>query len=188
MLSKIINDIHAISNRSLEAIEKLAEIETWAKKEIFIEKDKPNQKEYFVLEGIVRSFVLNPNGEEISISFFGPQSVISPFVSRTKNGKSQFSFQALSNTKLAVMDAKAFENLRLNNIELRNFAFLVLQNELLRKVDKEIGLASLKAKDRLIKFRNEFPQLESLIPHPHIASYLGITNISLSRLRREIRD
>ncbi|MEM6343465.1 MAG: hypothetical protein AAF927_06275 [Bacteroidota bacterium] len=63
-----------------------------------------------------------------------------------------------------------------------------MQNELLQKVDKEIGLASLKAKDRLIKFREEYPQLENLIPHPHIASYLGITNISLSRLRKEIRD
>ena len=53
-------------------------------------------------------------------------------------------------------------------------------------VDKEIGLASLTAKGHLIKFRNQFPMLENFIPHSDIASYLGITNILLSRLRRDL--
>jgi CRP-like cAMP-binding protein len=71
-------------------------------------------------------------------------------------------------------------------LEIRNFANTVLQNELLAKIDKEIGLASLSAKDRLLHFRNKYPLLENIIPHPDIASYLGITNISLSRLRRDL--
>jgi CRP-like cAMP-binding protein len=54
------------------------------------------------------------------------------------------------------------------------------------KVEKEIGLASLTAKERLLSFRQQFPMFENLISHPDIASYLGITNISLSRLRKEL--
>ena len=61
-----------------------------------------------------------------------------------------------------------------------------MQNELARKVDKEIGLVSLTAKERLLKFRAQYPLLENLIPHPIIASYLGITNISLSRIRGDL--
>ena len=42
------------------------------------------------------------------------------------------------------------------------------------------------AKERLIEFRNKYKILENLIPHTDIASYLGITNISLSRLRKDL--
>ncbi|MEP4597117.1 MAG: hypothetical protein ABJZ92_13000, partial [Cyclobacteriaceae bacterium] len=103
-------------------------------------------------------------------------------------GRSQLSFQALTESKLAVLDSQEFETLRSENKEVRNFAFTVLQNELLRKVSKEIGLASLTASERLKIFRKEYRNLENMVPHPFIASYLGITNISLSRLRSEIRD
>ena len=76
----------------------------------------------------------------------------------------------------------------INHIDIREFGNMVLQNELLAKVEKEIGLASLNAKERLILFREKYHFLENLISHADIASYLGITNISLSRLRRELRE
>jgi hypothetical protein len=87
---------------------------------------------------------------------------------------------------MVVFDAYAFVDLMIKNIEIRTFGNTVLKNELLHKVDKEIGLATLSAKERLLAFRKRFWMLENLVPHPHIASYLGITNISLSRLRGEL--
>ncbi len=84
------------------------------------------------------------------------------------------------------MNAKEFESLMIENMEIRHFGNTVLQNELISKVDKEIGLASMTAKERLIEFRKKYRLLENLIPHTDIASYLGITNISLSRLRKDL--
>lgn len=71
------------------------------------------------------------------------------------------------------------------NLEIRAWGNEVLKHELALKVKREIQLASLNAKGRLLKFREQFPLLENLVPHPAIASYLGITNVSLSRLRKE---
>ncbi len=188
MLSEIINSVYPISLSSIKAIEELATLSNFQKKDHFIAKGAHNKEEYFVLEGVVRSFVLNPQGEEVTISFYCANDVIAPHVARNKNGRSQLSFQALTDSKIAVIDSQEFETLRSENKEVRNFAFTVLQNELLSKVSKEIGLASLTARERLKIFRSEYQNLENLIPHPYIASYLGITNISLSRLRSEIRD
>ena len=95
-------------------------------------------------------------------------------------------FQASTDLEIATINASDFQNLMITNSEIRNFANTVLQNELILKVEKEIGLASLSAKERLIKFRERYKILENLIPHTEIASYLGITNISLSRLRRDL--
>ena len=71
----------------------------------------------------------------------------------------------------------------IKDIEIRNF---VLQNELILKVEKEIGLASLTAKERLIEFRKKYKHLENFVPHTDIASYLDIKNISLSCLRKDL--
>ncbi|MEP0365549.1 MAG: Crp/Fnr family transcriptional regulator [Cyclobacteriaceae bacterium] len=188
MLSDLINEIYPIPESAIKAIEHLARIKHFQKNDHFIAKGAHNKEEYFVLEGVIRSFVLNPQGEEVTIAFYCANSVIAPHVARNRSGRSQLSFQALTESKLAVLDSQEFETLRSENKEVRNFAFTVLQNELLRKVSKEIGLASLTASERLKIFRKEYRNLENMVPHPFIASYLGITNISLSRLRSEIRD
>lgn len=186
MIKEIINSIYPISNKAFRKLEPIVEYTTFEKNKIFIHKNKPNKNEYIVIEGICKNFLINPDGEDITISFFQDKSVISPYTCRTLNGISMLYFQTLSEMKVAVINAKLFEKLMIEDIEIREYGNTVLRNELMRKVKKEIGLASLTAKERLIEFRNEFPLLEVTIPHTDIASYLGITNISLSRLRKDL--
>jgi CRP-like cAMP-binding protein len=182
----IILDTTPISETSIEAIIDIVDYVEYQKNEVFITEGKRNSKEYFVLEGVCRSYLLNPEGEEITISFFADKSVLSPFTTRTYFGVSNMNFQALTPLKMGVMDAKSFEKLMVDNLEIREFGNVVLRNELKQKVEKEIGMASLTARERLIKFREQYPLLENIIPHTTISTYLGITNISLSRLRNEL--
>jgi len=182
----IIHTVYPISDAAFSKLEPLLTLEQYSKNNGFIRKGKRNDKEYFLLSGVVKSYLINPEGQEVTISFFTENSVLSPNSIRTSSQISSLYFKALTDIELASVDAKQFENLMIEVLEIRNFANTVLQNELLAKIDKEIGLASLSAKDRLLHFRNKYPLLENIIPHPDIASYLGITNISLSRLRRDL--
>lgn len=186
MIKEIIDSIYPISANSIKEIEPLLQIEDVKKGETFVKRNQRNKNEYFVLDGVCRSYLINPEGEEITISFFTSKSILSPYTTRTIVEKSVLNFQALTEVKIVSIDAIEFEKLMIENLEIRNFANTVLRDELAKKINKEIGLASLTAKERLIKFRNQFPMLENLVPHPDIASYLGITNISLSRLRRDL--
>jgi CRP-like cAMP-binding protein len=185
-VKNIINAIYPISNQAFGEIEKLLKFETYSKGETFIQRNKRNEKEYFILSGVCKSYLVNPDGDEITISLFTENSILSPHQTRTPKNISNLYFKALTNLEIASINAKEFENLMIENIEIRNFANTVLQNELMLKVEKEIGLASLTAKERLIEFRIKYKILENLIPHTDIASYLGITNISLSRLRKDL--
>lgn len=187
-VKQIVNLIYPISENSLREIEELLEFECFSKGDSFILRNKHNKKEYFLLKGICKSYLINPDGNEVTISFFADNSILSPHSIRTTKNISNLSFKALTNINLASINSGDFENLMVNNIEIRNFANTVLQNELVSKVGKEIGLASLSAKERLIEFRKKYPALENYVPHTDIASYLGITNISLSRLRKELMD
>ena len=184
----LINKVSPISEGSLDLISDLIVVEVYEKGDVFIDRGKKNNKEYFVYEGVCRSYLLSPEGEEVTISYFLEVSVLSPNKTRTANQISQLNFQALTNLTIASMDADKFEQLMIDHLDIREFGNMVLQNELLAKVEKEIGLASLSAKERLQLFRKKYHFLENLIPHTDIASYLGITNISLSRLRRELRE
>lgn len=158
---------------------------TIANGNILLKPRKPDQSEYVLLNGIVRTFLLNAEGEEITLSFFEENTILPPYVTRTENGKSLLYGEALTDCTFAQIDAKAFESLMIENLEIRDFGNTVLRQELLNKVHKEIRMASWPAKERLEQFRKDFSMLENRIPHPMIASYLGITNVSLSRLRKQ---
>jgi len=185
-INQIIQSFNPMSALATEAIIDLVKYVDYQKNEIFIREKKRNSSEYFVLEGVCRSFLYSPEGEEITVSFFQDGSVLSPFTTRTLKGISNLNFQALTPLKIGQMDAERFESLMVENLEIREFGNNVLRNELKNKVEKEIGMASLTARERLLKFRESFPLLENLVPHTAIATYLGISNISLSRLRGEL--
>jgi CRP-like cAMP-binding protein len=182
----LVNIVSPISEDSLTLISNLIEIEEYKKGDVFIQRGKRNNKEYFVYEGICKSFLHSPEGDEVTIAYFLGGSVLSPSKTRSANAISHLNFQSLTDTVVASMDADKFEKLMIDHVDIREFGNMVLQNELLVKVEKEIALASLSAKERLILFREKYHFLENLISHVDIASYLGITNISLSRLRKDL--
>ena len=182
----LVNKVSPVSEGSLDLMSDLIVVEVYEKGDMFIDRGKKNNKEYFVYEGVCRSFLLSPEGEEVTISYFLEGGVLSPNKTRTANQISHLNFQALTKLTVASLNADKFEQLMINYIDIREFGNMVLQIELLAKVEKEIGLASLNAKERLILFREKYHFLENLISHVDIASYLGITNISLSRLRKEL--
>lgn len=185
-IEKIIRAIHPVSDESLQELVKLIRYKTIPKDELFIKAGQHNELEYFILSGVCRSYLLNPEGDEITISFFAENTVLSPNLTRTRDKRSVLNFQAVTELKIGFFNADELLNLMIRNLEIRDFANEVLKRELLQKVEKEIGLVSLTAKERLILFRKQFHSLENIVPHPQIASYLGITNISLSRIRGEL--
>lgn len=184
----LVNKVSPVSEVSLDLISDLISLEVYEKGDVFIDSGKKNIKEYFVFEGVCRSFLLSPEGKEVTISYFLEGSVLSPNKTRTANQISHLNFQALTKLTVASLNADKFEQLMINHMDIREFGNMVLQHELLAKVEKEIALASLDAKERLLLFRKKYHFLENLISHVDIASYLGITNISLSRLRRGLLE
>lgn len=175
-----------LSQKSLNELAAICEEQNFESRSLLIKPNQPEHSEYLLLKGIARTFLLNTEGEEITLSFFEDNSVLPPFVTRTANGKSLLYCEVICDCTFAKINAKAFESLMIANLEIREFGNTVLRQELLHKVNKEIRMASWSAKERLEQFRKDFAMLENKIPHPMISSYLGITNVSLSRLRKQL--
>ena len=157
-----------------------------AKGEVFVKKDHDSPKEYILFSGICRSYLHNANDDEVTLSFFTKHTAISPNVTRTVRGRSILNIQALSDINMGEFDTEDLMSMMRDHREIEIWGNTILQKELMNKVTKEINQISLTAKERLLDFRERYEGLENLIPHSYIASYLGITNVSLSRIRKEL--
>jgi CRP-like cAMP-binding protein len=89
----------------------------------------------------------------------------------------------LADVLVAQLDSRALTELMLASEPIREWANGILQQELARKADREWCLAALGGADRLAWFRSSYPHHENLFGHYLIASYLGVTPVTLSRLR-----
>ncbi|MCF8264809.1 MAG: Crp/Fnr family transcriptional regulator [Melioribacteraceae bacterium] len=185
ILLKIFERFASVSENSFKEVLDLISLKTYPPNYYFVNEGKREESEYFVLDGIIRSNIFTRKGEDVTLSFFYEKSVLPPCISRTNDGISTLNFQSLSEVKIAIINANLFRELMQKHLDLYQFGNMVMMSELQIKAKKEISFATLSAKVRLEELRSQFPGIENLIPHTHIASYLGITPISLSRLRNK---
>lgn len=174
----------SLSDDEKSAISSVCEIRTYKKNEIVIKQNIRFDNEIFVLEGILRGYYDTYNGKEVNVEFFQGPSVTAPWFTRTFNGLSSINYQALTDeTILLEIHAERFDDLMKNSAAINRWATGITQAELMRKTHREILLLTKSAEERFEVFRQMFRSLENHIPLNHIASYLGITPVSLSRLR-----
>jgi CRP-like cAMP-binding protein len=149
---------------------------------------EPNLLERIILDGRATSQITDPEGRAVCVGFHVGPCVVTPNVARTKNGTSLISLEVNADAIVAQMDSRALTELMLASEAIREWANGILQQELARKADREWCLAALGGADRLAWFREDFPHHEGLYSHYLIASFLGVTPVTLSRLRGAERD
>lgn len=139
--------------------------------------------EFILLEGCLVSSICDQDGKEVTVGFYVAPCVVTPNIARTRGGVSLVSIAATTDAVLARIDSDLLSNRMIESEPIRNWANGVLREALGRKVDREWCLAALKGAERLRWFRHAFPGYEDIFPHMLIASFLGITPVTMSRLR-----
>lgn len=147
-----------------------------------------NSKEIIVLDGRLTSTISDPDGRAVCVGFYEGPSVITPNVARTRNGISLVSINAHTDALIARMERAALTELMLASEPIREWANGILQNELAYKAEKEWCLAAFGGAGRLAWFRKSHPGYEERFSHSLIASFLGMTPVTLSRLRGAEND
>ena len=150
---------------------------------LIVSQGEHETKEHIILEGYAASSIYDPEGTAVCVGLYVGPCVITPNIARTRGGMSLVSVEAATDTLVMQMDSNALTDLMIISEPARDWANGVLQEELGRKVDREWALAALGGFDRLAWFRDMYPDYEEFFVHSLIASFLGITPVTLSRLR-----
>ena len=146
-------------------------------------QDDPCADEFVVLDGCVASTICDADGKEVCVGLFVSPCVVTPNIARTRAGRSLVSITATTDVKIALLDSDYLTQLMIASEPIRNWANGVLRGALSQKADREWCLAALGGSDRLTWFRAAYPVYEDIFNHTLIASFLGITPVTLSRLR-----
>ncbi len=146
-------------------------------------QEEPDTDEFVLLEGCLVSNICDQDGKEVSVGFYVGPCVVTPNIARTRDGVSLVSIVATTDALLARIDSDLLTNRMISSEPIRIWANGVLRDALSRKVDREWCLAALKGAERLTWFRQAYLGYEDIFPHMLIASFLGITPVTMSRLR-----
>ncbi|MCF0059085.1 Crp/Fnr family transcriptional regulator [Dyadobacter sp. CY356] len=157
------------------------------KEEYFSEAGKVPRYVGFLTEGVVRFCYYNNKGEEITHHFVDENNFVSDQQKFEAQMVTSEYIQAVTNCKMLVFSKKDWDQIGNTIVGWEAIANLILKNCLLKTIGRRSPLVSEDATTRYLSFIEQFPGLLNRIPLSHIASYLGITQQSLSRIRRNIR-
>lgn len=147
------------------------------------QQGQPEKNEYIVLDGCLVSTICDQDGKEVCVGFYVGPCVVTPNIARTREVMSLVSIAATTDASLVRIDTDLLTELMVSAQPIRNWANAVMRDTLAEKAEREWCLAALGGADRLLWFREAFPGYENKFAHSLIASFLGITPVTLSRLR-----
>lgn len=140
-----------------------------------------------LLSGLIRAFYLNAEGVDVTNLFIFEKTFYgSDFLTMKK--ANVCSFEALEDCVSLVLDADVLNHALKNDVRLLLIYTGILEQAMNRKILRENALITKSAAERYLDLKNEYPHIEQRVNQTQIASYLGITPVSLSRIRRKIRE
>lgn len=142
---------------------------------------------YFCLEnGLIRSYVYDYNGNDITTGFIGENEIAIDVVSLFHRIPTVEYFQALTDCECYAIDLETFQVLYHSIKGLNEWGRAWMSESLFQLKQRTISMITDSASARYVKLQSDHPQILQQSPLKFIASYLGITDTSLSRIRKEL--
>ncbi|MCV0429233.1 MAG: Crp/Fnr family transcriptional regulator [Roseibium sp.] len=138
---------------------------------------------YFVVSGLVRYYYLTPHGREFNKNFVSSGGVVTCLSSFLAEKPSPFFTEALEDTVLVSVPMETVRRLKADDILWERVFNGFITRLALRKEQREASFLLEDAAGRYEAFLREYSQVALRLPQYHIASYLGITPVALSRIR-----
>lgn len=159
---------------------------TFQKGNFILEKETTAQN-YLILEsGLMRSFTYDYSGNDITTDFFCPPDVVIEVLSLFQRVPSQENIQAVTTCVCHKIEFDVFQELYHSIPGFSEWGRLWMTGKLFRFKQRSLKMITTSAKERYENLIKEKPQIVLHSPLKHIASYLGITDTSFSRIRKEI--
>ncbi|AXE17425.1 Crp/Fnr family transcriptional regulator [Runella rosea] len=182
---KVIFKEQNFKKEDLEIIFNQYERIEFAKNDFLIKEGSTANFYYFMESGFARSYVIDLEGNDISTKFFSSEDIVIDWHSYFLKTKCRENIQAIT---ACVAWKITFENfMKLFNIEaFREVGRTRLVNNYFELKNHSVSIIADPAKDRYLNLLKSKPDIVQNVPLKQIATYLGITDTSLSRIRKEI--
>ncbi|HXB39755.1 MAG TPA: Crp/Fnr family transcriptional regulator [Bacteroidia bacterium] len=175
-----------IDKETIELILAKTTSKSIGKGDILLRKGEPSNHLYVVIKGCLRSYFIDKKGKEHIVQFAQEGCTIGDYESLIKDTPAVLNIAALESSVVNVFNKKDAETILGSKIELLRIGNKLYHDQIISLQKRVIQLLSGTADERYIEFVKVYPNLLNRVSQKMIASYLGITPESLSRVRNEI--
>lgn len=175
-----------LNEQQIDLIKAHLEVVVVPKDEYFSEAGNTAKKVAFLQEGVMMICYYNNKGEEVVHHFIDEDHFVVDLESFNYQTASMIYIKAVTNCTLLTFTHKRWNELLSTIIGFDEIMSKITVKTLLEKVNVIKPMLAIDAKDRYNNFLKNYPNLANRIPLIYIASFLGITPSSLSRIRNRI--
>lgn len=179
-----INSFVPISAEAEKYISAKMQKETLPKNTLLHRADEVCEKVYFIEEGLIRWFYCNENGKEVTDSFASENSFVTAFDSFFQRQPSRYFIELLEDSIVYSMTASEVEAELEGFPEMQKMTHLILVQIIEQMLDKNAALQFRTARERYRYMTEKHAHIMQRVSLFHVASYLGITPETLSRIRK----
>jgi CRP-like cAMP-binding protein len=161
-------------------------IKTFAKGDMLLRQGDICRHSFYVEKGLLRYYSIDEKGKEHILQFAPERWLVTDRESVYFNQPTDFFIDTLEPSQVAILPNDFFADLSAENKTFLEFNEKLLHNHI-RHLQRRINLLlSASAEERYLDFISHYPDLLLRVPQWMIASYLGITPESLSRVRKDL--
>jgi len=143
--------------------------------------------EYAIVEsGLIRSYVYDYNGNDITTNFFGENDIVIEVSSLFQRSPSQEIIQAITDCVCWKINFNCFQELYHSIPGYNEWGRAWMAMQLFHFKQRSVSIFTHAATDRYMQLLQDKPQILQLAPLKQVATYLGITDSSLSRIRKTV--
>jgi CRP-like cAMP-binding protein len=188
-MSLILQNIakHIVLNREEESLF-LSQLEThrFKAKTILLREGQICKYSYFTNSGIIRSFNINENIVEHTLTFACEGWWIGDMYSLISQKPGNLFIEVLEDAEIIMLSKESQEFLYAEIPKLERYFRILTENSLVANQERLMDNLSLPAEERFEKFYAKYPALIQKVPQKHIASYLGVTPEFFSKMKARL--
>ena len=184
-LDKINNYIKSLDNETMNAIQSISSDKKYKKGDLLLRQNEICGKSYLIISGIVRKYYLT-DGKEITTEIYFENDLAVSFDSYTLQQPSREFIEALTDVTVSITQYQAFQDAKSKYPKLLALDLMLAEYYGMWVEHKLFQLHTLTATERYLEILNKSPHIIQNIPLTIIASYLGISLETLSRIRAKI--
>lgn len=182
-INHILDHIYKLPEESKENLKLYIAEVSFPKGHILMKAQRIEKSIFFIKKGIVRAFA--PLEEQDITFWFGEENeTILSMRSYVEHEKGYENVELLEDCDLYELKVAHLRHLYEQDIHIANWGRKLAENELLKLESRIVSTTILSAKERYDMLMKDSPSLIKRVPLKYIASYLNMTQVSLSRIRK----
>ncbi len=180
-----LNSFIEITDEEYRSFMALSKTESFKKGEYLLQADRPVQELFFVKSGFLRGYRIE-QGADITHHFYFDKWLATDYESYLTGNQGELFIQAIVDTTVYKFNRNTLYDFYKSHPKFEKLRFIQAEDAYVRMVRRLKSFQNMDLKERYLALVNKAPELFELVQHWQIASYLGVTPQSLSRIRKTL--